>query len=181
MAETVRIRKPGGSELTRAPMLRPCPSCNGQAEYRYSDAGDGLDVFAVCLGCGMRTADAANAWEAGRLWNRRTTERARLISLHELLNAEFGYEGAGGGAAVWIENDQGELRAAVLVVGIDYGETTVWEIGTEGPRQWGAEEISAEGALWRLWNWRPAEDDQARAGWNGESWRPLGAAARNMQ
>ena len=171
MAEAVR--RPGGSELARAPMLWPCPSCGGQGDYRYAD---GLDVYAVCTRCGLRTADHVNPLHAGRAWNRRTTEGARVISVAELLNSEFGYCDDAGAAAVWIETRDEGVRAALLIVGLDMGEPTVTEITPEGESvTWGPDEMAAEGELWRIWSWKPNADDRARAAWDGESWKAWGA------
>lgn len=167
------VNRPGGSELARAPMLWPCPCCGGQADYRYAR---GLDVFAVCVRCGLRTEDAPNPLAAGELWNRRTTEGARFVTLQELLNSDFHYEGEGGGAAVWIETRDGGIRAALLVGGIDMGELSVVEYDAAGiVRKWGREEIAAEGELYRIWNWCPSDGDRARAEWTAETWRPWGA------
>lgn len=168
------VKRPVGEALFRAPLLKWCPICGGIADYRYAE--DGRLVHVECTRCGLRTPDMLYAWAAGERWNRRITEGARLLSLHMLLNSEFGMEGDGGGTAVWIERDDNTLKPAILKVGLDLGEMEVLETDADGEQwDWTLNWINAEGRRWRIWDRKPTAWDRVNAKWDGESWRPARA------
>ena len=164
-----KMIRPFGEALFRAPLLKWCPACGGLADYWYAE--DGRKIRVECERCGMRTPDLDYACTAGETWNRRISNGARLVTLHELMNSEFGYAGEDGGAAVWLETANGHLRAVILHVGQDFGEMSVTEVDAHGERrEWSRQTISVEGVKWRLWDRMPTESDKAE--WTGEAWRP---------
>ena len=176
------------------PMLRPCEGCGGTADYaRAAEPGY---VVERCTGCGRQTGPRVTADNAARDWNRRITTGARVVTLAELRALDFNMGDDSDAVAVWIETREGELRAAVLMFGIDLGDPTVHERaavvacredGEEhiagylgGPvreyreaaeSRWTEAEIAAEGIGWRLWDKKPTQADRDAEPWDRPIWK----------
>lgn len=150
------------------PMLKPCPCCGGTADY---EQGRDRAFFVRCQDCGMRTGSFTWSRAAGEAWNRRITEGARIVTLFEIAELDHGQLDIGGRWAGWIENRNGTMKAALIVTGIDLGETAVWEITRDGQSEWSRSLIETEGRAWRLWDRKPTEEQRRDAPWNGPAWR----------
>ena len=150
------------------PMLRPCEGCGGTADYARAEKPG--YVVARCTGCGRQTGPRVTADNAARDWNRRITTGARVVTLAELRALDFDMGDDAGDVAVWIETREGELRAAVLMFGIDLGDPTVNEYGQAYERNWPSEEIAAEGIGWRLWDKKPTQADRDAEPWGAPAW-----------
>lgn len=158
------------SELC-GPRLRPCEGCGGAADYAIAnETGFGMLVVR-CTCCGRQTAPHICAENAAADWNRRITDGPRIVTLDELCDVAFDGQDDAGGAAVWIEERSGALRAAVLCFGIDLGDLTVCETNIVGVARWPRGMIEAEGRDYRLWDKKPTAADRAAANrWAGPAW-----------
>ena len=159
------------TERTRdlcGPMLRPREGCGGTADYARAELRG--FVVARCMQCGRQTGPHANTDLAARDWNRRITNGARVVTLDELRALDFNMGDDSDAVAVWIETREGELRAAVLMSGIDLGDPTVHEYGQAYERNWPSEEIAAEGVGWRLWDKKPTQADRDAEPWGAPAW-----------
>ncbi len=154
------------------PRLRPCEGCGGTADYAIAnETGFGMLVVR-CTQCGRQTGRFVNADAAAKDWNRRITDGARLVTLDELSDTEWGHADDMGAAAVWIEERDGALRAALLTFGIDMGDMTVREYGAGLESKWSREDITAEGVAYRIWDKKPTpEERRAQTAWVGPAWK----------
>ena len=77
-----------GDVLGRAPKLKPCPCCGGQADYVTGQNAEMFTVYrAMCPACGLQTEACAVPAGAGEDWNRRAASGARVITLEEIADA----------------------------------------------------------------------------------------------
>lgn len=152
------------------PRLRPCEGCGGTADYARAEQPG--RIVARCGQCGRQTGPCINADSAAKDWNHRITDGARLVTLDELSDLEFGMQDDNGAAAVWIEERDGALRAALLTFGIDMGDMTVREYGAGLESKWSREDITAEGVAYRIWDKKPTpEERRAQTAWVGPAWK----------
>lgn len=150
------------------PRLRPCEGCGGTADYAPGEPGW---VVARCTSCGRQTRPCIDADKAAREWNRRITAGARLVTLSELWDLDFGMGDDQTDVAVWIEGRCGTLRAAVLSFGIDLGDPVVREYGKDKHFAWSRKDIQAEGMSYRLWDKKPEKWERERAPWVKVAWK----------
>ena len=152
------------------PRLRPCEGCGGMADYARADQPGW--VVARCTNCGRRTGPHANSLKAAKDWNHRITAGARVVTLSELWDLDFGMGDDQTDVAVWIEGRCGTLRAAVLSFGIDLGDPVVREYGKDKHFAWSRKDIQAEGVSYRLWDKKPEKWERVNAPWVGEpAWK----------
>lgn len=150
------------------PRLRPCEGCGGMADYAPGEPGW---VVARCTSCGRRTGAHANTLKAAGDWNHRISYGARVVTLSELWDLDFGMGDDQTDVAVWIEGRCGTLRAAVLSFGIDMGDLIVWEYGKDRHFAWSRKDIEAEGVSYRLWDKKPEKWERERAPWGKVAWK----------
>lgn len=151
------------------PRLRPCEGCGGMADYELVDYPGWL--IAKCTNCGRRTRQHVTTENAAKDWNHRITDGARVVTLDELQDSQWGMGDDADDVAVWIEGVGGSLRCAVLSFGIDMGDLTVHEYGNDRSFAWSRKDIEAEGVSYRLWDKRPTEADRAAAPWGKVAWK----------
>lgn len=151
------------------PRLRPCEGCGGTADYAPWEPGW---VVARCTSCGRQTRPFSCADYAAKDWNHRITAGARVVTLDELQDSQWGMGDDADDVAVWIEGEGGSLRCAVLSFGIDLGDLTVHEYGNGRSFAWSRKDIAAEGVSYRLWDKKPEKWDRERAPWvGGPAWK----------
>lgn len=151
------------------PRLRPCEGCGGTADY--ARAGEPGRVVARCTSCGRQTRPFSCADYAAKDWNRRISYGARVVTLDELQDSQWGMGDDADDVAVWIEGEGGSLRCAVLSFGIDMGDLTVHEYGNGRSFAWSRKDIQAEGVNYRLWDKKPTKADRAAAPWGPLAWK----------
>jgi len=151
------------------PRLRPCEGCGGTADY--ARAGEPGWVVARCTSCGRQTRSCIDADKAAWEWNRRITYGARVVTLDELQDSQWGMGDDADDVAVWIEGEGGSLRCAVLSFGIDMGDLTVHEYGNGRSFAWSPRDIRAEGVSYRIWDKKPTKADRAAAPWGPLTWK----------
>lgn len=139
------------------------------ADYELVDYPGWL--VAKCTNCGRRTRQHVTTENAAEDWNRRITGGARLVTLDELADTEWGHADDMGAVAVWIEERGGALRAALLTFGIDMGDMTVREYGAGMETRWSPEDIAAEGVSYRIWDKKPEKWERERAPWGKVAWK----------
>lgn len=164
------------SELS-GPRLRPCEGCGGTADYAIAnETGFGMLVVR-CASCGRQTRAFTCADYAAKDWNHRITAGARVVTLSELWDLDFGMGDDQTDVAVWIEGSCGTLRAAVLSFGIDLGDPVVREYGKDKHFAWSQMDIQAEGMSYRLWDKKPEKWERESAPWvGGPAWKEARAA-----
>lgn len=152
------------------PRLRPCEGCGGTADYAIADRMGW--VVARCASCGRQTRAFACADYAAKDWNHRITAGARVVTLSELWDLDFGMGDDQTDVAVWIEGRCGTLRAAVLSFGIDLGDPVVREYGKDKHFAWSQSDIQSEGMSYRLWDKKPEKWERESAPWvGGPAWK----------
>ena len=151
------------------PRLRPCEGCGGTADYANTDKMGW--VVARCTSCGRQTRPHTCADYAAKDWNHRITDGARVVTLSELWDLDFGMGDDKTDVAVWIAGEGGSLRCAVLSFGIDMGDLTVHEYGNGRSFAWRKRDIQAEGVSYRLWDKKPTKADRAAAPWGPLAWK----------
>lgn len=156
------------------PRLRPCEGCGGMADYARVDVPPimGNMIVARCSRCGRQTGPYVYADSAAKAWNRRITTGARVVTLDELSDIQWGMGDDADDVAVWIEGEGGSLRCAVLSFGIDLGDLTVHEYGNGRSFAWSPRDIRAEGVNYRIWDKKPEKWERERAPWvGGPAWK----------
>lgn len=165
------------SETYRAGKLEPCPCCGGIADFVRVKTETATSYKAVCSMCGLQTALFTWASNAAREWNKRITNRARVVTLEELIEFRDGHRDDRGATACWLETIEGELRAVVIEVSVSMDGTEVYEWYT-GPRSrdeepgdyWPREDVDAEGIRWRIWDKRPTKAERKLEPWGRVKW-----------
>ena len=152
------------------PLLRPCANCGGTGDYYESHD---YRYYAECTRCGMRTRLYAWCSGAAREWNRRISDGARIVTLDELALSDNMQGDDRDVVAVWIETRKGQLDAALILIGIDFGDKTVDIRYFDGEGRLRREEIDREGYDWRLWDRRPTNEQRSAAAWDGPAWREI--------
>lgn len=149
--------------------LKACPVCAGAAAIRRAD--DLRHYYGLCADCGLRTRDCVSARAAQWAWNRRRTERARVLTTSELCESDYALWDDRGVMACWIETRaDGGLTAAIISAGWDLGECALDIMDVFGVWHAVSRDMLREyGKTWRVWNWKPGAAEI-----EGESWdRPL--------
>ena len=148
--------------------LKPCPCCGGNAcieKRRGSDMN-----LAVCLECGMRTDQQLWPENTRKIWDKRCTENAMVLTLDKLFESTYNYVDTYGYAAAWLETrDKPELQAVLIAVGLDH--TASWTIDLRNAidtelRSLPPQAIDEYGITWRVWDKKPTDDDRRHTPWD---------------